>query len=337
MSIFEPALQENQPVASRLLSSALMRASLSNAYLLTGRSYADKWLLSIQLAAFLNCLNREYLSEKQSSCLTDKSLNSETSMLSFCQNCRWIKEDKHPQALIKLNGEGASGQIPVEKVRLLSEELGKTSVYMRVIVIANAAQNCLHAASANALLKNIEEPQDNTVFILFAPSADQVLPTIVSRSQQIELSTAFKPGFWIPEPENSTDSPSEDKLNAVKAEFMHETRKRLSGNSGLHGSYLKSVLESQEMSKRLTELCEDGLNAGLLIDLYLAAELSILREKSSSRSSICQYLSSLAELCENAKNQLDHYVRPQNVLETFSYSLTELRLKHLGDFHLAKN
>ncbi len=39
----------------------------------------------------------------------------------------------------------------------------------------------------NALLKNLEEPQDNIYFALTAPSVRKVLPTIVSRCQIIKI------------------------------------------------------------------------------------------------------------------------------------------------------
>jgi DNA polymerase-3 subunit delta' len=43
----------------------------------------------------------------------------------------------------------------------------------------------LRGTSANALLKTIEEPPPGVMFILVARSADAVLPTIVSRCQQV--------------------------------------------------------------------------------------------------------------------------------------------------------
>ena len=43
----------------------------------------------------------------------------------------------------------------------------------------------MRGVSANALLKTIEEPPPGVVFILIARSADSVLPTIVSRCQQV--------------------------------------------------------------------------------------------------------------------------------------------------------
>lgn len=45
----------------------------------------------------------------------------------------------------------------------------------------------MHPAAANSLLKLIEEPEDGTLFILVTNSAAEVLPTIYSRCQRIEL------------------------------------------------------------------------------------------------------------------------------------------------------
>lgn len=45
----------------------------------------------------------------------------------------------------------------------------------------------MHPAAANGLLKLIEEPEEGTMFILVSNSAADVLPTIYSRCQRIEL------------------------------------------------------------------------------------------------------------------------------------------------------
>lgn len=336
--IFEPGLQERQPVASRLLSAALRRKALSNAYLFTGRSIADKWLLAQRLAAFLNCISRK--EDDYFSCISKaETKGSQSQHDSYCQNCRWIADGEHPQAWMLLLGEGASGKIPVEKARLLTEEMNKTCRYMRVVVIPKADEDCLHPAPANALLKSIEEAQENSLFLLFAASSEQVLATIVSRSQVIPVQKTFKTGLWIEEEAaNDESSKLSEKLMSLKSEFIHAARKRLSGTSSLHGSFLKEVSESQILRDRLLNLCdEEDFEAEVLIDLLLSAELEVLREVSSKHNGVSLYLSKLAELSEESKSQLGRYVRNHNVLETFSYSLTELRTKYLREFSLAKH
>ncbi|NJN41757.1 MAG: DNA polymerase III subunit delta [Flammeovirgaceae bacterium] len=45
----------------------------------------------------------------------------------------------------------------------------------------------MHASASNGILKILEEPANNTVFILVSNAADQLLPTILSRTQQIKV------------------------------------------------------------------------------------------------------------------------------------------------------
>ena len=81
-----------------------------------------------------------------------------------------------------LQGEGASGQIPVKRVREMREAIQhsalSTDAAGRVLFIYGA-QN-LNGSSANAMLKIIEEPPEGVLFLLTATSAATVLPTIRS-------------------------------------------------------------------------------------------------------------------------------------------------------------
>ncbi len=56
----------------------------------------------------------------------------------------------------------------------------------------------LNEASANAFLKTLEEPPPNTVFLLLTEAPEQLLPTIVSRCQRIDLPDARE--RLLPEP-----------------------------------------------------------------------------------------------------------------------------------------
>ena len=97
----------------------------------------------------------------------------------------------HAEAVLKqedteclvLQGEGASGQIPVKRVREMREAIQhsalSTDAAGRVLFIY-CAQN-LNGSSANAMLKIIEEPPEGVLFLLTATSAATVLPTIRSR------------------------------------------------------------------------------------------------------------------------------------------------------------
>lgn len=84
---------------------------------------------------------------------------------------------------ITVRGEGASGQIKAEAIRDARQRIQRSALSSdaagRVLLIYGA-QN-LNGASANAMLKIMEEPPDGVLFLLTASSAAAVLPTIRSR------------------------------------------------------------------------------------------------------------------------------------------------------------
>jgi DNA polymerase-3 subunit delta' len=82
-------------------------------------------------------------------------------------------------------------EISIDSIRIVITKLQLKPVIedggqIKRLVLINQA-NLLSQEGQNALLKSIEEPQDNTVFILTAPSDDSVLPTISSRVQKIAV------------------------------------------------------------------------------------------------------------------------------------------------------
>lgn len=72
-----------------------------------------------------------------------------------------------------------------DALRRLNLKTQGESTIRRIIVI-NDAQLMSHAAQ-NSLLKNLEEPASDTIFILTAPSRISLLPTIVSRTWQLNV------------------------------------------------------------------------------------------------------------------------------------------------------
>lgn len=84
---------------------------------------------------------------------------------------------------ITLRGEGASGQIRVERIREARSAIGRSALSADAagrVLFLYGAQN-LNGSSANALLKILEEPPQDVLFLLIAPSAAAVLATIRSR------------------------------------------------------------------------------------------------------------------------------------------------------------
>lgn len=329
-ALFTAPLQERQPLASRLLLAAAERGALANAYLFTGPSRSDKWELALQLAAALNCTRESStLSTGRSSCVSQACPPEQC-----CVNCRWIANGEHPQAWHLLKREPDKTKIAVEKARLLCEEILKSSAYFRVIVVTEAEQSVFHDASANALLKSIEEPGARCLFVFFAGHADMVLPTIVSRCQVLEVSGAYPTGFlW-----NDDDASEEARqaLETHRRQFIREFPSVVESAITLKAGSIKYVLESRSIAERLAKLTEEyGLSPAMVIDAYVSADFECLKVPACDHGGARRYLNRLLSVAETAKQELDHYVKLNNVVETFAYSVAELRSHFSGELRLA--
>ena len=71
----------------------------------------------------------------------------------------------------------------IEKMRSVQEMAARKAIYGRVKVFIIVNAELMQEAAANSLLKILEEPPDNTLFILLADNIDRILPTIISRCQ----------------------------------------------------------------------------------------------------------------------------------------------------------
>jgi len=334
-TIFSPTLQSAQPLACRLFEAALSRGKVANAYLLVGRAAADKLSLARQLAAYVNCQGTSR--HKGGSCLVN-----EADMKLFCLNCQWIAKGEHPQAWWMVTGEGKSQKIPVEKVRGLTEELSKTSTFVRIIVVPQSDQITFHRPAANALLKSIEEPPANCLFFFFADSTDDVLSTIVSRCQIVPVNQSMQLGYWSAGAVECVDEEVVKRLELARAELVLNSRKFFGAPNAQ--PYLRAITDGLEMSKQLQELCkalqehdvEEYDAAERVLDLFVASEIEVLQERSHDNAACARYISRVCDLAEKTKRQISSYVKQGNAIESFSLALNELRHAHSGEFSCAK-
>lgn len=328
--LFSKELASRQPVATRLLSNGVLMGRMAHAFLLTGRAEADKWSIARELAQFLNCSKEDKF--ESGACLIGLGFGpglyeSRPEALPAavearaCQNCRWLFRDEHPKAWMVLSSEASkSGKIPVEAARNLSEELARTSNYVRVVIIEEANEGSFHRPAANALLKTIEEPRSNCLFLLFSQTQDGVLATIVSRCQVVPLNNRIEENLGIlaqlKDGRNiSTLSRHPENLeiyDKLKAEgFLHADKHR-------HDSR-----EALALAQTLQGLLEEDYSADRVLDVALTMELQAL--KTVSGASASAYLATLMRLCEEAKREIDQYVSKKAVCESFVLSWLKLR------------
>ncbi len=84
-----------------------------------------------------------------------------------------------------LGAENKQPLIPVEESNSIIRTLSYTSFEGSYKIMIIWQPEKMNAAAANTLLKVLEEPPDQTMFILVSNNPDQLLPTIFSRVQQI--------------------------------------------------------------------------------------------------------------------------------------------------------
>ena len=124
-----------------------------------------------------------------------------------CEGCHWFAACTHPDFMHltlqeKETREGEirlATEISVEQARQAVDfvQLSTYRAGYRLVLIEPA--EALNTASANALLKVLEEPPINTVFILVSHQFRQLLPTILSRCHKLEVGLPDKTAMrgWL--------------------------------------------------------------------------------------------------------------------------------------------
>lgn len=154
-----------QPEAIEQLTRVVSKKSdgVHHAWLFTGPHGSGRSNLAISFAAALQC---------------------EKDGCGECQSCRLVVAAAHPDVTLFSTDRV---QISIDEVRelvnkaSLSSSLGK----YRVLIIEDADR--MTERTSNVLLKELEEPSENTIWILCAPSVSDLLPTIRSRTRNLNL------------------------------------------------------------------------------------------------------------------------------------------------------
>lgn len=154
--------------AKQYFNQLLLRGQLSHAYLLSGDLVEGKQQLIDYLTQALVCEN---FKSQGRACLE-------------CRDCQRVAAGKFVDQLI-IQPDGRS--IRVDQIRALKDWLATSPMEanFKFAVIEHA--DLMNEAAANALLLFLEEPGENVYIFLLSRQADSLLPTIISRVQELVL------------------------------------------------------------------------------------------------------------------------------------------------------
>lgn len=171
LQVFEPVYAWQQTAWQQLTQSAEV-GKLPHALLIAGKSGTAKHRFALQLSAWILCQDRQ-----------------SAHACGSCTSCNWIKVGTHPDILHLIPAADSKSQtIRIDEIRdnLVPFANQRGSGY-RIVYVPEATQ--INLASANALLKLLEEPPERCQFVMVSDSASQLLPTLISRLQRIDAAS----------------------------------------------------------------------------------------------------------------------------------------------------
>ena len=127
-----------------------------------------------------------------------------------CLNCKWIRENQHPAVLTitRMDNKPADDEtktvISIKQADMIKNSLMTSSEFYRVFIFCDKddegnirglnPQN-FQEETANSMLKIIEEPNDRIMFIFLTVNKEDIISTIISRSQCFNISKTEKNDF----------------------------------------------------------------------------------------------------------------------------------------------
>ncbi len=306
-------LDKKYPYLSNFFRTAIEQNRLFHSIILYGSNNYIQYAMAMEMARQLNCLE-----DGREDC--------------NCQNCRWIRENKHPaiMTISKIDNKTDSSKtvISEDQINMVLDTLVNSSDYHRVFIFCDAEiktlsysemqeynefistgfnlpqekdedkywyskginTGCFSAVAANAMLKSIEEPSDKVTFIFLTNNKDDILQTIVSRSQ----------AFYVADSKNSV-------YNVEFFEKYFEQYPEFDKDSAL--DFAQTLYTYQ---------IENDIEPTYIIDC-IQYYLTQLIKANINNSILVNKIYSDIEKTEKSKKMLDAYIKEQTVYEDLAF------------------
>ena len=160
-----------QEALVRTLTNAIDAGRLAHAFVLTGVRGVGKTTTARILARALNCIG------------ADGAGGPTVAPCGSCRHCEAIAQDRHVD-VIEMDAASRTG---VDDIRELIESVRYRPVEARYKVYIIDEVHMLSKPAFNALLKTLEEPPEQIIFIFATTEIRKVPVTVLSRCQRFDL------------------------------------------------------------------------------------------------------------------------------------------------------
>ncbi|HEX3017217.1 MAG TPA: ATP-binding protein [Caproicibacter sp.] len=152
-----------------------------------------------------------------------------------CAGCIKAQAGSHPD-ILTLNGDENPRAFPVDAIRQIrSDAFIRPNEAPHKVFVLLGVQN-MSEISQNALLKILEEPPENVLFVLTTVSAAALLPTVRSRAQLFSVAGGSLPGDWT-----LANQIARSVMASGEADLLFGTAGLIKDKEGLRG-VLKQLL-----------------------------------------------------------------------------------------------
>jgi len=162
-----------QDFAISSLRSALRSGKVATAYLLHGPAGVGKRKAALAFAKALNCSQ------------------ASGEACDVCLNCRRVDRGTHPD-VVTVGVLPGKTRLLIEQVKEIEHELSLAPFEARKRVYIIDQVELMSPEATGAVLKTLEEPPANTVFLLLTEQPATLAPTIVSRCQSLRFTPLSK-------------------------------------------------------------------------------------------------------------------------------------------------
>ena len=156
---------------TKILKNQIETGKVSHAYIFSGTRGTGKTTAAKVFARAINCLNPK---------------NGEP-----CNECEACKNILSGNTTDVVEMDAASNN-SVENIRNIRQEVAYVTTGLKYKVYIIDEAHMLSTGAFNALLKTLEEPPENVVFILATTEEHKILPTILSRCIRLEFKKISK-------------------------------------------------------------------------------------------------------------------------------------------------